>query len=432
VALLWLRRGWAAKRKIPQVVFSTDALQFQGLAAALASLRMHKANPTQPVAVTIVTSRKDLRRAKQVAKCVGGLSSKARVLAWEKTNATRLPFLTPSDFHNTKGLNAKGNLSSALNYVRFYLGEFITGNDPVLYLDADVVTKCDVAKFLGDECPREFAEHSNATILVASRQYKDHGGGGGGEGTNNNNNNNQNQNQNPNGRSLKVQDLNHLFNAGVFVANMKRWRRTGATSRLEGLMVDLADTLKRNRSAVRWTHPSSQAPMTHVFADELAFLRDPTWNSVLRVNHEHPPPRRCCLWHYTGGAKPWHLIEDFIHGTLNLTARRATPDIALDTRLENDTMIRGLPWWATTWLPYARPCCVDPHSAFCKWHKALPASDLRLLNDRPPWNPNKPWNASKSHGNDEEPDDLDNADLHLRDTNLDEDSDSSLRRSRRL
>lgn len=197
---------WAVERcrcsEVPQVIFATDAEQFHGLAGALTSLKVHAAEH-QKVGVTIVTSKTDAPRARNLAKCVG--FPKARVLSWEHTNVTRLPISTPEDFHNTKGLHKYGNLTSVLNYVRFFLPELVPHAETLLYLDSDLIVKCDVAEFLLNDCRREFDENANATILVANRHYKD---------------------DDPSERHLSLSNRkDHLFNAGVFVADVGRWRQ---------------------------------------------------------------------------------------------------------------------------------------------------------------------------------------------------------------
>ena len=105
--------------------------QFQGVAATIASLVAHA---QESIDITLVTPEAEAQRALDLAKCAGAES--ARVVAYEATNATRLPKVRLDDF-----TRQRDDLASTLNYVRFYLGDLLLNDeDPALYLDSDVAS----------------------------------------------------------------------------------------------------------------------------------------------------------------------------------------------------------------------------------------------------------------------------------------------------
>ena len=348
----------------PQVVFASDAGQFEGMAAAIASL----VTGTKEVEVTIVTSTEDAKRAKTMARCAG--ARKVRVVGWEETNVTRLPQLKRSDFfdskHKKESLATRQDLSSMSNFVRFYLPEVLDSDDATLYLDSDVVVQCDVGKFLSG-CRDQFHRQKHATILVAPRNES-----------------------HPRRLTKRTKGLPHqhledheaIFNAGVFVADLHRWKKRNATGRIEQLFFDVQNMIHVNLSAAAWHRPSSQAPMTRVFGEsnEYAYLDDPwSWNHRLTVRSKSPKDKHVCLLHFTGAAKPWHTLEKHIlRQELEVELANKT-DPQLKKHLAPDSKLHGLPWWITLWLPHARPCCVPSLSVafsfFCiliSGHRLIP------------------------------------------------------------
>mmetsp|Transcript_22672 Transcript_22672/g.69701 ORF Transcript_22672/g.69701 Transcript_22672/m.69701 type:complete len:450 (-) Transcript_22672:126-1475(-) len=400
--------GAAPQRQVPQVVLSTDSAQFEGLAAALASLVA--ATRGQELAVTLVTPQADSEKAVRIAQCAGVRG--ARVVPWESTNVTRLQMVNASELSGTlkkQWTSYRSELSSILNFVRFYLPEIVPGDGPVLYLDSDVVLRCDVAAFLA-KCRETFDANARATILVAPRSDVDKndkdsdGNKKGGKNRTDDDAAAPTTIDAASGNETVVQGQQHqrrrqlghvleeheqLFNAGVFVADLRRWRERNATGRLEQMFHDVATVIEKNFSAAAWHRPSSQAPMTRVFgaANEYAYLDGSGWNHRMKLRARHPggDKGRVCLLHFVGAHKPWNLLDNRARHR-KFDVDKLHTDLALKPLLKNDTIIDDLPWWTTVWLPFARPCCVDPTSPLCQWHKSLPDSDLKVLNmPRPKW-----------------------------------------------
>jgi len=222
----------SARARRPQVVFSSDSGQFEGMAAAISSMLTAS---EEEISFTIVTNANETARAGAMAKCAG--ARHVRVVGWEHTNVTRLPKLSRGDFYDPRhrhvSMNQRQDLASVLNYVRFYLPELGLDDDGiVLYLDSDVVVRCDVAHFL-KRCRKEFDEHAEATILVAQR------------GTNKR----RRRRRLVVGSKQKLEDHEAIFNAGVFVADLARWRQRDATGRLERAVRDVAEMVHVNITA---------------------------------------------------------------------------------------------------------------------------------------------------------------------------------------
>ena len=394
LVLLFAAMAGAQEHPRQQIVMSTDRGQFEGLAAALASLVTF--TETASVGVTLVTPREDAKRAEKLAQCVG--VSKVRVVPFEDTNVTRLKMVNASELSSKnlkKWTGYRQELGSVLNFVRFYLPEIVPGDGPTLYVDSDVVIRCDVKSFL-DRCRQMFLHDQRATILVAPRSddvKKKHNVEEEDE-EDEDISSKKKQRKHRRRRRKKHRRLGHvlesseqLFNAGVFVADLHRWRARNATGRLEQIFHDVAKAAVVNFSAAAWHRPSSQAPMTRVFQTEYAYLDSSGWNHRMKMKSRHPggDKSNVCLWHFVGASKPWHVLEKHIlHPQKDSDSLKQ--DIALRPLLSNDTKLHDLPWWVTTWLPHARFCCVDRKSSLCKWHNSLPQSDLDVLNmPRPRW-----------------------------------------------
>lgn len=304
-----------------QVLLAADAVQFEGLAAALGSL-----DAVGGVAATVVTPAGDVAAAERLAACAApGLAT--RVVAVEATPAVRLN-ATVAAFPAAG--EQYGNLGSLENYARFYAPAILPpGTRMALYVDADVVVRCSVRALL--EAARANATRGapffavdrgtclgNAALCARC----------------------------PRGRGS--------FNAGVVAYDLRAWHRRNATARLEAAMRDAAAAVARGDPRAKWAQPSSQDPMVDVFCGDYGAL-PPSWNVLFTHTHRAAPKhlrkyvprpldapaaaeRNDCAWHFKGHPKPW----------------------------EDDPT----PWFADLFRPYARPCCADPRSDRCKAWRA--------------------------------------------------------------
>lgn len=268
------------------VVFACDGAHMAGLEAAINSVRL-SANAFR-VNFTVVVPLAEKHR----------VPAGARVVTLESTKLGSLRIPGYKDFGSEQKVLSFGNLSSRLNYARFFLGDIVKDARYALYLDVDVIVRCDASWLLRIDAPALFEEYPDAVIAVVDRDRISTGG-----------------------RRRQLYYRGWSFNAGVFVADLERWRAIDATGQLERSMRAVSDALllrSKNdtpaAAALPWSRPSSQLPMIRVFdASKVAPLPS-EWNRLLR--HAQPrdvevmlsngsTPRYDCIWHFTGPLKPW-------------------------------------------------------------------------------------------------------------------------------
>ena len=289
------------------VVVACDAHQFQGLGAVLHSVAAAAGASAPRLAFTVVVPEADAATAARLAACaVGGSGASARVVAVERTGAARLQIPGYDDFAASSPEEAArqaakrakyGRLGSRLNYARFFLDELLPADAATaLYVDVDAVVHCDAVALLRDALPRLEASRPDRGGAVAA---VDRGGTAAA----------------PRRRLFRRGPSSPSFNAGVFAADLGRWRAAGATARLVAAMAEAAASVRRNGTTFL-SRPSSQAPMVRVFGADFLPL-DPRWNRVFHDHERDAPPRDVaatlagaappadCVWHFTGGRKPW-------------------------------------------------------------------------------------------------------------------------------
>ena len=215
--------------------------------------------------------------------------------------------------------------SSTLNLARFYFTSILPATvDKVLWLDADVIVRCDVHQllarlFVGRRRSRPIAAVARNVSFV--RLYGQ---------------------LNPVGTAnfLKVErvrelnlkeswgyDLNSIkqgeaFNAGVTAFNLVRWREDHLSKRLEALEPALLRlglaTYKGlsvpnhgGRAVVAGSKfmrpPSSQLPLSVLFGHNFQHM-DPSWNVEglgWRKGLKRHVLRSACALHWSGPGKPW-------------------------------------------------------------------------------------------------------------------------------
>ena len=348
MARLWVALvvalGAASALERSHVLFATDAQQFQGLAAALASVVSSSSGGDGVVAFTVVVPAQDVAAVERLARCaLEGAPATARVVAVEATATTRLADAIASYPRPEGGeyYGNRGNLSSLLNYARFYLPEILPPDaKTVLYVDVDLVVRCDVRRLLGRGL-REFATAAAAAggpasplggVIFAADRGKCFGSK----------------------RLCKRCEGHNSFNAGVFAADLDRWRESRATERLEASVRATVAALNAGDDKTLWSQPSSQDPMVDVFCKDYVPLgsgrASGDWNVLFNTSprgraplnlggfFRDPTDKRAdgCIWHFKGHPKPWDPWPT-----------------------SNGTSARNTHWTARLFEPYARPCCVD-------------------------------------------------------------------------
>ncbi|KAJ8602085.1 hypothetical protein CTAYLR_001633 [Chrysophaeum taylorii] len=304
------------------VVLACDAAHLGGLGSAIGSVVAATENVSS-LEFTVVTPGDQVRAASAVAaQC----RARTRIVPLEATKLAHLPVPSYGEFGSSK-IDTYGNLSSLLNYARFFLPDLVD-TEYALYVDVDVVVRCDTVALMAS-MPALFEAHPHALVAVVERSS--HG--------------------------RRLFNRGYSFNAGVFAAHLGRWRAVGATPQLEAIMRRNAEAL-RNRTQQLWSRPSSQAPMTRVFDADRAAPLGSEWNRLFRPHG--PPPsdvadllvngttlRYDCAWHFTGAIKPWDYLP--------LNATRWTLDL---------------------WRPYATtPCGPAAGDDLPKWPLSLPSRD---------------------------------------------------------
>lgn len=172
-------------------------------------------------------------------------------------------------------------MQNSMNFARLYLGELLPGEDKVLYLDIDTIVQGDIWQLfrveLGDEypmaaCPnyvRPFDQEMLDLNLLASHPRYD--------------------------REY------HGFNAGVMLANLAYWRKSGIAAEAKNLMV----AHKNSESGL--FRFGTQAILNILFYQKYLHL-DGAWNLLLSRWTETTKKQleSAKIIHWKGPRKPWH------------------------------------------------------------------------------------------------------------------------------
>lgn len=169
--------------------------------------------------------------------------------------------------------------SQVMNFSRFYLGEIYSGLGKVIYLDADLVVRADIADLfhLGSLEGHVLAAVPDGTF-ESWEEYTKKGS-----------------------KHLRHIASDQLtFNAGVFVSDLSRWQEQDVLKKLEGW-------IKIHRQALEDFYFGTQSIMN------LAFYRDfqplpPAWNVQPLGWHDDIPEetiRNGKILHWSGKKKPW-------------------------------------------------------------------------------------------------------------------------------
>lgn len=348
-----------AERQRAQVLLASDEAQFEGLAAALASIAESGGDA---VAATVVTPEASVPAVTRLARCAAP-TMPTRVVALEATPARRLA----ADLSAFGPSEAKfGNLSTLLNFARFYPLEILPrATRFALYVDVDVVVRCSAARLIRDTIAPLAAAAAGGgrarEIYAADRKGACAG-------------------------SLalcgRCGGATRGFNAGVFAYDVRAWQSGGATRRLEASVAAAASSLRTGVGEPLWTAPSSQAPMIDVFCGSYGPL-PAGWNALFRENTEDAPDHlrkfiyrpkelvddRDCAWHFKGHPKPWERPPLGTPAPPAPPGERAPKHVRVKAWPNETNPWRVWPeepWTGALFRPYAKPCCADPKSERCR------------------------------------------------------------------
>ena len=184
-------------------------------------------------------------------------------------------------------------LASLANYVRFVVAEIFPDISKVLWLDADTIVKCDVVGMVRSALTS--TPYALAAVPVKGR---------------------------PDMLSDSfVTGIRTYFIAGVFVADLHRWRNQGLTRQIEYWV-------ERNQEEHIY-HLGSQPPMNLAIGDDFEHL-DPLWHVAdLGWKPDIDVPDNACLLHWNGIHKWWvkdgyHLDEAKVNGTFTLAHKESS------------------------------------------------------------------------------------------------------------
>lgn len=266
------------------VAVPADERHYPGLVAVINSARAHTRRPGALVFHVIVRQGGEVA-AHAFLRCRGLSLSDANVRV-HGFDASRVRSLVR--IHGTPG---QANLSSALNFARFYLPELLGSVSSVVYLDADVVVLGDIVALAQRVFPalqpdelaaaverrhdglrrHTFGALANASALYEQRYRR------------------------------RFNQSRYSFNAGVFLLDLEKWSALGLTQEAEWWLAAHA------RSDVPLWRLGSQPPLNLLLYDRWRRLPR-TWNVDGLGWHKHMDPHavsRAQILHWTGAHKPW-------------------------------------------------------------------------------------------------------------------------------
>lgn len=164
-----------------------------------------------------------------------------------------------------------GNLNSNANFVRFIIADLLPDVSKVMWLDADTIVRCDVVSMV-----RKALTTTEYVIAAVPRGGRPAGLSG----------------------SFKT-DIQTSFNAGVFVADLNRWRDQDITNKI-------ASWAQRNQKEKIYGL-GSQPPMALTIGENFEQLPH-SWNLDglgWRRKVDANVVGRACVLHWTGTKKHW-------------------------------------------------------------------------------------------------------------------------------
>jgi alpha-1,4-galacturonosyltransferase len=169
--------------------------------------------------------------------------------------------------------------SQALNFSRFYLPHLCPGLGKVIYLDADLIVRGDIAELhrLGSLETHVIAAVPDGTF-ESWEEYLRPGSG----------------------PLAHIESHQPTFNAGVYVTDLGRWRKEGVLERLEGW-------IRTHRLAMEAFYFGTQSIMNLAFYRGFQPLPS-EWNVQPLGWHDDIPEERlrgAKILHWSGKRKPW-------------------------------------------------------------------------------------------------------------------------------
>ena len=203
-----------------------------------------------------------------------------------------------------KLLRESSSTAEAMNMIRFYLPHILPNVDKVLWVDVDLIVRCDVRSLLQNTFLGKFANAGLAAVQRRSTLTK----------------------KIPNltdvamlrriGSHKRVRQFTNTswFNAGVAVFNLQVWRKEGIVADVELLVPWLRKYSLSRYTGLSVPGVSSQIPLVllfSAFSGRFQALPRP-WNHDGFAVHKNMAsfvkPRqidRDCVWHWSGRAKAW-------------------------------------------------------------------------------------------------------------------------------
>jgi lipopolysaccharide biosynthesis glycosyltransferase len=256
------------------LVLCTDRMHFIGILAALRSIVSNAARPRDLSFHLVVGAEESSELARAIGECFPERELRYRIREFRPS-----PFLEEY-IRAGRELTYAAYTSSVMNFARFYLSELYPELGKYIYLDADLIVRGDVAELF------ELAtldRHAIAAVPFSTFGTWD------------------------GGYDLASPHLRHLdleapvFNNGIYVSDLEKWREQGILPALEGWM-------RIHRQALDEFVFGTQSIMNLGFYRNLEVLPS-EWNVNPLGDDETPIPERALeegkILHWAGRRKPW-------------------------------------------------------------------------------------------------------------------------------
>ena len=189
-----------------------------------------------------------------------------------------------SEIQKLKCFNIATNI---LNYSRFYLHKLLPSSDKILYLDGDIL-------ILGNIKSLYDTQFTNNCFFAAVNGYCDKSSYFNKQHPNVINNINNNINNN-----------NSLFNAGVYLTKLSKWREYEIDKSLESIMLN---NIKYPDKLLYYC--GTEPPLNIYFNESNRIILDFCWNYIPKWRKKYPDfkksEKNAIIVHFKGKNKPWN------------------------------------------------------------------------------------------------------------------------------
>lgn len=327
-------------REMHHVVLSCDREGAQGALTAVNSLIRGSEDPCSLI-VYMITDSKDIPFYRDGCECIEGAPQR-----FCQTNFKVLPIpqeLYSQSHRSVIHYQRRKDLSSPLNYVRFYLHRILPpAVTKAVYIDCDVIVNANIRElleedlhgFAGGFVPRDIPVEHPAVLQTLKHPV-------------------MLERLENLGKKSKVKKPPPPFNAGVMLLNISRWKEKGLTEEAQGWM-QLNNQLIRDKEKPIYIH-GSQPPMYLVFIAGYAQLPS-KWNTLKKTKDLNMEG----ILHWNGPDKPW--LNKYRNDTAWESFRVSEKCIfrsscsKLGVKL-NDTTFQ--PQWTPGFFPGFLPCPVE-------------------------------------------------------------------------